>query len=203
MSGRYAPGTKITIRGLAEALGISPTPVREAVGRLAAEGAIEAQPNAWMRVPLLPAATLEELREIRVSLEGMATARAVSAMTAEERTGLHAAEARIVHLRPTGRPAEMIPAIRAFHFTLYRAARAPVLLQLIEGLWLRTGPAVNLLFPDYTSRERGRLRARVLRAVDRGDADAARAAMEQDIGRALDHLIRLARAREADGAKRT
>lgn len=149
-----------------------------------------------MRVPLLSAAALEELRDIRMSLEGIATARAATAMTAEDRAAMHAAEAAIVGLRPRQPPHEMIPAIRAFHFAIYRAARAPVLLQLIEGLWLRTGPAVNLLFPDYTGQERGRLRAQVLKTLEQRNPIAAQAAMAADIGQVLDYLIHLARARE-------
>jgi len=202
MSGRFASGTKMTIRGLAAALEISPTPVREAVARLAAEGAIEAEPNSWMRVPLLSAAHLRELKEIRLALEGLAAFHAASRLTMADREALRAADAAIVRLRPRQQPAEMIPAIRAFHFTVYRAARMPSLLRLIEGLWLRVAPAANLLFPGYTSAERGRLRALVLAALEAGDGVAARAAMQADIGGAVDFLIETAVCGEAAAALR-
>jgi DNA-binding GntR family transcriptional regulator len=197
MSGRFPPGTKMTIRGLAGALGISPTPVREAVARLAAEGAIEAEPNRWVRVPPLSVAVLRELKEIRLALEGLAAFHAARHLTDLDRAALRAADAAIIRLRPGQQPGEMIPAIRAFHFAVYGAARMPTLVRLIEGLWLRAAPAVNLLFPDYTGRERGRLRAQVLAALEAGDADAARAAMQADIGQALDYLIAIAECQEA------
>lgn len=203
MSGQFAPGTRMTIRGLADALGISPTPVREAVARLAAEGAIEAEPNRWMRVPPLSVARLRELKEIRLALEGLAAYHAALHRTDADRMALRAADAAIVRLRPRQQPREMIPAIRAFHFTVYGAARMPTLLQLIEGLWLRAAPAVNLLFPDYTTTERGKLRAKVLAALEAGDAPAARAAMQADIGQALDFLIAIAASQEGKAPART
>ena len=202
MSGQFAPGTKMTIRGLAGALGISPTPVREAVARLAAEGAIEAEPNRWMRVPPLSVAVLRELKEIRLALEGLAAFHAALRLTDADRAALRAADAAIVRLRPRQQPREMIPAIRAFHFTVYGAARMPSLLRLIEGLWLRAAPTVNLLFPDYTTAERGRLRATVLAALEAGDAPAARTAMQADIGQALDFLIAIAARQEGEQPSR-
>jgi len=197
MSGRFPPGTKMTVRGLAGALGISPTPVREAVARLAAEGAIEAEPNRWMRVPPLSVAMLRELKEIRLALEGLAAYHAAIHLTDADRAALRGAEAAIVRLRPRQQPLEMIPAIRAFHFTVYAAARMPALVRLIEGLWLRAAPAVNLLFPDYTSQEQDLLRGNVLAALEARDPDAARAAMQADIGQALDFLIAIAARDEA------
>lgn len=191
MSGRFEPGQRITIRGLARELGTSMTPVREAVARLAAERAIVAEPNRWMRIPLLSGDELRELRDIRVALEGLATERAAAHATPELMRALQAQEAEIVALRPTGDPKAMIPAIGRLHFTIYRASGMPALVQLIEGLWLRSGPYVNLLFPAYARQERGTLRAAILRALARGDGASARRSMEADIGNALDWVIGL------------
>jgi len=199
MSGRFPPGTRMTIRGLASELGISPTPVRDAVARLTAEGAIEAAPNRWMRVPSLSEAMLRELKEIRLALEGLATFHAAERLTKADCAALRAADATIIRLRPGQQAREMIPAIRTFHFTVYAAARMPSLLRLIEGLWLRAAPAVNLLFTDDTSRERGQLRGQVLAELEFGDAAAARSAMQADIGQALDYLIAIAAHDEATG----
>lgn len=199
MSGRFEPGQHITIRGLAEELGTSMTPVREAVARLAAERAIEAEPNRWMRIPLLGVEELRELRDIRVALEGLATERAAAHATPELMRELQDREAEIVGLRPGGDPKALIPAIGRLHFAIYRAARMPALVQLIEGLWLRSGPYVNLLFRGYTAQERGSLRAATLRALARGDAPSARRSMEADIGNALDWIIGLVEAEAPPG----
>jgi len=192
MTGRFEPGQRLTIRGLAETLGVSMTPVREAVARLAAERAIEAEPNRWMRIPLLSAGELRELRDIRVALEGLATERAAARMTPALLEELAAREAEIVALRKGGEPKARIAAIHRLHFTIYRASAMPALVEMIEGLWLRSGPYVNLLFPGYTAQERGSLRGATLRALARGDAASARRSMEADVGNALDWLIGLA-----------
>lgn len=192
MTGRFEPGQRLTIRGLAETLGMSMTPVREAVARLAAERAIEAEPNRWMRIPILSADELRELRDIRVALEGLATERAAPRMTPDLLRELDVQEAEIVRLRKVGDPKSRIAAINRLHFTVYRASAMPALVEMIEGLWLRSGPYVNLLFPGYVMQERGTLRAATLRALARGDAASARRSMEADVGNALDWLIGLA-----------
>ena len=196
MTGRFEPGEHLTIRGLAEAFGVSPTPIREALGRLAAEGAIEAEPNKWMRVPRLCAAELRELRDIRVALEGLATERAASLITPKELAEVKRCDAEIVALRPSGDWKAMMPWINRLHFAVYRASRMPALVKLIEGLWLRAAPQATWLFPGYTGTERGTLRAATIRALERHDAASARRSMEADVGNALDYLIGLAEAEQ-------
>jgi DNA-binding GntR family transcriptional regulator len=193
MTGLFEPGQHLTIRGLAAALGVSPTPIREALRRLAAERAIEAEPNRWMRIPVLSAIQLAELRAIRVALEGLAAAEAAQRITEEELEEVRRLEAAIVALRPSGERKQMIPLISRLHFAIYRASGMPDLVRIIESLWLRSAPYSNLLFPGYTRIERGRLRAEVIAALERRDAAAARSFIEADIGGALDYLISLAR----------
>ena len=197
MTGRFDPGEHLTIRGLAAAFGVSPTPIREAVGRLAAEGAIEAEPNKWMRVPRLSAEELRELRDIRVALEGLATERAAALITAAELAEVKRFDAEIVALRPSGDWKAMMAWINRLHFAIYRASRMPALVRMIEGLWLRAAPQATRLFPGYTQTERGTLRAATIRALARHDAASARRSMEADVGNALDYLIGLAEAEEA------
>ena len=74
MSGALLPGAKLTLRGLAEELGTSMQPIREAVSRLAAEGALELAPNRLIRVPCFSRAQTDELWSMRVLLEGYAAA---------------------------------------------------------------------------------------------------------------------------------
>lgn len=195
-SGQFEPGQKMTIRGLSTALRISPTPIREALHGLAAEGAIEILPNRLIRVPLLSTERLEELRGLRVMLEGHATALAVRHCTAADVAALEAAEARIVALRKGGDVKSRIRAIGAFHFLIYDGARQPILSAMIESLWLRTAPYVNYLFPGYADREAGKLRGQLLAAIRRRDEKAARRALERDIAAALDYIIALSRTPE-------
>jgi DNA-binding transcriptional MocR family regulator len=66
-AGRFLPGQKLTFRFVAGTLGVSLTPVREAIRRLAAEGAFEMQPNRSVRLPLLTRDRVLELRDIRMA----------------------------------------------------------------------------------------------------------------------------------------
>ncbi len=192
MSGRFEPGQKLTLRGLSAQLAISPTPIREALRRLAAERGIEIAPNRFIRIPVMTSNELRELRDIRTSLEGLATERAVALLSAEEIAVLRKCDATIRKLRgKKGAVKSIVGTIQQFHFTIYRGSDMPSLVRLIESLWLRTAPYVNLLFPHYSEFERGNLRGMILTAVERGDAVSARRLMEADIGGALDYIIGL------------
>ncbi len=76
----------------------------------------------------------------------------------------------------------------------------PALVQIIEGLWLRTAPYVNLLFPTYSQMERGTLRGMALKAILRRDAVSARRCMKVDIASAMSFIIELIEEREAEAA---
>lgn len=189
MVGRFLPGQKLTIRGLAAALHISPTPIREALHRLTTEGALRAGPSRRLIVPMLSVEEFRELRDIRQALEGLATERAVSLITPPEIQLLRTSDTAIRALRHSGDVGGTIQAIHQFHHMLYSAARMPTLKYLIEGLWLRNGPYLHLLFPEYAGREQGKLRAQTLAAIERGDASAARSSMQADLNQTAEYLI--------------
>lgn len=191
MVGRYLPGQKMTIRGLAEALGISPTPIREALHRLTTEGALHAEPNRRLMVPQLSVDEFRELRNIRESLEGLATEQAVPLITTDEIETLRSIDSAIRVLRRAGDISGTIRSIYQFHHTVYAAAHMPTLKHLIEGLWLRSGPYLHLLFPDYAAKDQGKIRAQTMAAIERRDARAARLAMQADLNKTADYLIGL------------
>src|SRR5262252_7796199 len=70
ISGRMAPGEKLSLRQAAEVLGVSIMPVREAVSRLVADRALEVAPNRAVRVPLMSAAQFRDLTKVRIAIEG-------------------------------------------------------------------------------------------------------------------------------------
>ncbi|WP_428680861.1 GntR family transcriptional regulator [Reyranella sp.] len=191
--GRFAPGQKVTFRYVAGVLGVSLTPVREALRRLVAEGAFEMNPNRSVRVPLMTRDKVLELRDIRMELEGLATAKAALAATRPQIAGIRRAAREIIAARSRGDNATDRQKVREFHFAVYAAAAQPTLLRLIEGLWLQTGPYMNLLYPDFISSARGPAgRERLIEALQAGDSAAARREMENDIRRALSYVAGLA-----------
>jgi DNA-binding GntR family transcriptional regulator len=192
-SGRFVPGQKLTFRFVANALGVSLTPVREAMRRLVAEGAFEMQPSRSVRVPLMTRSKVLELRDIRMAVEGLAAAKAAALASKETIGELRRIAAEIAAARARGDSMTDRAKLRAFHFALYDGAEQPALLRVIEGLWLQTGPYMNLLYPEYVSSPRGpQARARIIRALRSHDSVAARREIENDIRRALTYVAELA-----------
>ena len=148
LQGRFDPGQALTVRGLAEAFGTSPTPVREALQQLLAEHALEGVPNRSYRVPTMTREKFLDLKDVRASIEGIAAEKAAAHITAEEIRKLERANEAMVKAINRQDSKSYLSQNESFHFTVYRAARSPVLLQIIEGLWTQIGPSLNYLFSD-------------------------------------------------------
>ena len=133
--GEITPGTPLRLEDLARSLGMSISPIREAVRQLEALGLAEHVPHHGSKVMGLDVEELRELFSIRLALETMAVRRAAELFEpgdAEEARGHLAAygEAR--------RQNDVRAAVRAhaaFHFTLYDAARSAWLVRLIRPAW--------------------------------------------------------------------
>lgn len=196
ISGQFVPGQKLKLRTLAEALGMSVTPVREAIHRLTAERALEGSANRSVRVAPMTRGKILELRDIRLTVEGLAAARAAENAKPEEIRDLRRLALELAAARQRGDVAADIDRLAAFQFALYRAAHMPHLLPVIESLWLQTGSCLRLLYPDYIASLKHDWRGQVIRALEAGDSTAARRAIESDIGPALAYIAELA---DADG----
>ncbi len=191
MRGVFAPGQKLKIAELAHALGTSAMPVRDALNRLAAERAVESLPNRGVRVPALSKDALEDLREARFAVEGLAVERAAIHMSGETLATLrHLIDAQSA--TDAKRVAEgSAEQNRAFHFAIYRESKSSVLLPIIESLWLQCGPYLRIASEMFDGREgRGTdFHVDIVDALARGDSMAARVALQSDIGRAFDLVI--------------
>jgi DNA-binding GntR family transcriptional regulator len=77
-----------------------------------------------------------------------------------------------------------------FHFTVYRAANSPILLPLIERLWLRAGPYLNSMRTEFTLGQGLDQHDLVIGALARGDGAAARAAVESELSEAAEVMVR-------------
>lgn len=194
-AGQIAPGEKFSLRGMAEAMGTSPMPVREAVGRLAAEYALEILPNRAIRVPLMTRQRFDELRIIRMNVEGLAAERAASEATPAEieeaAKHQHVFAAESAKTDPNG--AVALRANKDLHFAVYRAAHMPHLLQMIEGLWLQVGPVINLDLRASGRRlhavEAHKHHARLIDSLRSHDGASARKAIGDDIKSAAEFIL--------------
>jgi DNA-binding GntR family transcriptional regulator len=187
MAGLFVPGQVLVVRSLAERFGTSQMPVREAIGRLVAEQALEVQANRSVAVPVLSTGRWEEIQWIRIMLEGVAAERAVAQISSQA-TGALADLNEAMRRMTEQRDAESyVAANRRFHFTLYEASGRPLLTKMIEGLWLRIGPtmrrSVESIFAEPSLDEDKTVghHDELLAALARADAPAARLAIENDI----------------------
>jgi len=140
MSASFAPGETLTIRGIAQQLGTSVMPAREALRRLATEGGIEILPNRSIRIPLMSRNRMDEICGIRLLLEGEAVSLAAGRATSAEMVSIQAFNREFVDYSKLNAVAKMLHANQRFHFAIYDAARSPTLLSIIGMLWLQTGP---------------------------------------------------------------
>ena len=188
MRGVFKPGQKITIRGVAAALGTSATPAREAIRRLAGEGALEHLRSGTARLPALDRARLSEITDVRVALESLAARHAALRMSDAEIQALEAIQAELAAARDRKDYTTYLMNNEAFHFGYYRAAAMPNLLRAIESMWLQAGPYLTLLLPAMRGID---LHSAAIEAARRRDADAASAAIAEDIRRAAERLASL------------
>ena len=191
MRGGFEPGQKLKVVDLAEAFGASAMPVREALSRLTAERGLDSLPNKTVRVPTLSLERLEDLRQARFAVEGLAVARAAANMTPEIATRLKALIAGQIETDEEHFSEASAEQNRAFHFTIYEQSGSTVLLPIIESLWLQFGPYLRDASERFDGRDgRGaNFHIALVEALARGDGDAARAALEADIGRAFDLVM--------------
>jgi DNA-binding GntR family transcriptional regulator len=133
--GELTPGTPLRLEDLGRSLGMSISPIREAVRRLEALGLAEHVPHHGAKVVALDIDELRELFSIRLALETMAVRRAAELFGAEDEQAARAHLAELDSARHSGDARAAVRAHTAFHFTLYEAARSGWLLRLIRPAW--------------------------------------------------------------------
>lgn len=196
ISGQMMPGEQISLRSTANALGVSVMPVREAIQRLVAEQALEVGPNRALRIPMMSVGRLREITMIRKNLEGLATKQASLRLNQVTILQIEALSAEFAGemLRKPADGARLIAVNQEFHFAIYRGADMPMLLQLIEALWLRIGPILNYDLRSSSSMRVSSLRAvehhrNLVEALKQRDSIAACTALQADIDSAADFII--------------
>lgn len=190
MNGQLEPGQRVSIRSLANAMNTSPMPVREALRRLEAQRALVLCPGRTLAVPELTRAEFEEVRDLRATLEGMATERAATQASREQLHQIHRLCIEMQRLSERDEGTRYLEKNREFHFTIYRASGHEILLGMIETLWLRIGPFFNLYIKDEThildSMEH---HWKAVDALQQGHGADARAAIVADITEAANNLL--------------
>lgn len=190
--GRLEPGQELSTRTLAAELGVSQTPVRDALSRLAADGAVSIRSKRRIRVPHMTQDRFDDLLRCRMMLEPEAAARALPHIDAQRLARLREADAAIDAAIAGGDADAYMRANHAFHFTLYRAQTGGVLLQLIETLWLQFGPFMRYAYDNVASADLNDSHQAAIRAIVAGDGEALRAAIARDIADGMGLIARAA-----------
>ncbi len=186
--GHLAPGAPVTIQGLIADLGAGMTPVREAIRRLTAEGALLPQGNRRVAVPELSPELLEQVAFARLAIEPKLAELAAPRLTAAQIDRLEAIDGAVTRAVEAGKLPDYLAANHAFHFALYEAAEAPVLLDLARSLWLRAGPSLRAVIDRYGREAAPDLHRVAIAAMRAGDAKALARAIEEDIQQGVNHV---------------
>jgi len=193
LTGELAPGEPLRQEALAEGLGTSRTPLREALHRLASEGLIELRPHRGAVVATFSPRDVEVDYEARRIFEPEAARLAAHREPADTAAAL---ERAIGQQRDAGADLErQFDANREFHVALVAGSGNPHLVRLVESLW---GGRIAPVFYARQARRPGRIRrdvrehTEIARLVAAGDGDGAAGAVRAHLESALAELSRAA-----------
>lgn len=190
-AGLFRPGEMVTLKGVAESLGTSVMPVRDAVSRLVAQGALEMPTSRSIRVPLMSQEHFDDLCRCRLLAEGEATRLAAKRIGAAAIERLEEINGEYLDFYSAGQIREMLVANQTFHFSVYRESGSKLLFSMIETLWLQSGPYLSLLMDTAPEAQQPVVvvthhHQELVDALRHGDAEAARKALHADISDAAD-----------------
>ena len=190
-AGLFRPGEVVTLKGVAESLGTSVMPVRDAVSRLVAQGALEMPTSRSIRVPQMSREHFEDLCRCRILVEGEAAGLAAQHIAQEAITRIEDINEQYLGGYAAGDIHGALVANQSFHFSVYQESGSKLLFSMIETLWLQSGPYLSLLMDTAADDSRTvdiatHHHERLIAALRRGDPEAARAALRADISDAAD-----------------
>jgi DNA-binding GntR family transcriptional regulator len=206
ISGELAPGTVLRQETLSERFGVSRTPIREALRRLAATGLVSFEPNRGVRVRAIPREELREAFLVRAELEALVTELAVPRFDEAMLLALRAAEADFARLtvelldrrrgeeERTQLTGEWVRANYRFHDVIYEAAAVPLVERIAKSArrtflsrWSPGGPEIDDLYRQNVYQHRA-----IRDAIAARSADGARALAHEHVlhsGRLLELIL--------------
>ena len=193
LDGKFAVGERIFEAEVAQQLGVSRVPVREAVRRLQQDGLLEVRPRSGIYVTSVSADEADDIYRIRAALEGAAASLAAERITDSELATLRKLLQRERESKGNGRsrtPSQVVVRADEFHHAVHVYARSPRLFELLELIYAQVMQfrAITLSLP-------GRADAaihghqRLYDALSKHDADAAERVMRDHIDSARRLLL--------------
>lgn len=181
MVGAIPTGASLTMRGLADQLDLSPTPIREALRRLNSESAIVSQDNRRMFIPHMTEGRFEDLIATRITLECHAALRALPFVSDKLIEEMRAIDTRMDNALER-RDYDVLTALNHdFHNCLYCANPDHISMPLVESIWLQLGPFQREVISELGAFYEIDRHKEILVALGNRDADALSAAIQKDI----------------------
>lgn len=181
ITGQIMPGVGISTRSLAQQMGVSQMPVRDALSRIAAEGAVDIRSKRAVMVSAMTQPRFQEIMRLRTLLEPMVAHEALPFITAERLRRIRAAdEATDDALRDGDVNAYMASNFR-FHSLIYGAAPMPLANRMIEGLWMQFGPFMRVVYGRCGTASMIDHHKAATKAIAAGDGAALHDAIAGDI----------------------
>lgn len=182
------PGQPLRQEPLAERLGMSRVPVREALKALESEGVLRHEPNVGYTVARLSADELHQAYLMRAALEATVL-RELPRLSTAQLAELTAINDRIAEASQTVDVLGMIELNHEFHFSLFRASGLDLIVDEIERVWKMTEAYRAVYLYDETARRRVvREHRRLITAVRRGHNEKAIVIMDEHRGATRTHL---------------
>ena len=191
MIGSIPPGTSLTIRGISQALDVSPTPAREALKKLCAEGALMELDNRRVVTPEMDIERFNELIALRILIECHGAKSAMNYINERLIDKLEDIDGQMDIALQQDNHENIVVLNQLFHSGLYKANPHQVHMPLIESIWLQLGPytrvALNKLSDIYLV-DRHKQIIKALR--NRNNAEVA-IAIEKDISEGIGQMGRV------------
>ena len=189
VAGELRPGQRVGQEEIAERLGVSLAPVREALASLEQEGQLTYKPRRGYFVTELRLEDLREIYELRTLLEDRAARRAAPLLGEGALERIELAAREVVEAAAAGDVAAELAANRRFHFALLDAPGQTHALRMIKLLWDSTETYRALYYNSPSERNEAVLaHERIVAALREGDADRLVAELDAHRQRALDQL---------------
>jgi DNA-binding GntR family transcriptional regulator len=188
LAGEFEPGEVLQQAMLAKTIGISTTPLREAMRRLMSEGLVELDAHRDARVSSLTAEEARDLLEVRLSLDPLAASLAAQRRTKDDIRRMRETLVQIEPLRSNPSVYDL-RSHRAFHSTVYEASHNDLLIATLNGLWdkadryRRLGLEIERSQQDRDQKDHEH--HALCEAVIAGDSETAAAVMLQHINTSL------------------
>jgi DNA-binding GntR family transcriptional regulator len=190
LTGAIVPGTRMMEAELAKEIGVSRTPIREAIRKLEKEGLVTIEPRRGAYASQMSTEDMVEILEVRQNMEGLAAYFAASRMSPEHLAELKEVSANYNAAVAEGNMEHMIANDTRFHRIIVDSCNNKILVQMIEQLQELVLRFRYIHYDNFRrAAEMPAEHQAILDAIEKGDADAAREAADIHIDRLKELVI--------------